>query len=100
MCSRPATGRPVASRLAGVVTMTARTPAADGHTVSPDAGALVVDQRSGKVGVVIGHVGPYVQLRPPRGGREWDVPPEHVRTPTPTEELSAKVAAANRGWGR
>jgi hypothetical protein len=100
MCSRLATGRPVARRLAGVVTMTASTSDADGHTVSLDAGALVVDRRSGKVGVVMGHVGPYVQLRPPRGGREWDVPPEDVRAPTPTEELSAKVAVANRRWGR
>ncbi|WP_326594392.1 hypothetical protein OG795_00195 [[Kitasatospora] papulosa] len=83
-----------------MVTMTAPTPDADGHTVSPDAGALVVDRRSGKVGVVMGHVGTYVQLRPPHGGREWDVPPEDVRTPTPTEELSAKVAVANRRWGR
>lgn len=100
MCSRPATGRPAACRLAGVVTMTAPTPDADGHSVSPDPGALVVDRRNGKVGVVMGHVGPYVQLRPPRGGREWDVPPEDVRTLTPTEELSAKVAVANRRWGR
>ncbi|MGW5352381.1 hypothetical protein ACWERV_17945 [Streptomyces sp. NPDC004031] len=80
--------------------MTAPTPDADGHTVSPDAGALVVDRRNGEVGVVMGHVGPYVQLRPPRGGREWDVPPEDVRPPTTAEELSAKVAVANRRWGR
>ncbi|MFI6861189.1 hypothetical protein ACIBKZ_15010 [Streptomyces sp. NPDC050421] len=80
--------------------MTAPTPDADGHTVSPDPGALVVDRRNGKVGVVMGHVGPYVRLRPLRGGREWDVPPEDVRTPTPAEELSAKVAVANRRWGR
>ncbi|WP_039986918.1 hypothetical protein [Streptomyces gancidicus] len=83
-----------------MATMTAPTPDADGHTVSPDAGALVVDRRNGKVGVVMGHVGPYMQLRPPRGGREWDVPPEDVRAPTPTEALSAKVAVANRRWGR
>ncbi|MEU0704523.1 hypothetical protein ABZ513_27405 [Streptomyces bacillaris] len=83
-----------------MVTMTAPTPDAYGHTVSPGIGALVVDGRNGKVGVVMGHVGPYVQLRPPRGGREWDVPPEDVRAPTPTEELSAKVAVANRRWGR
>ena len=100
MCSRPATGRPLARRLAGVVAMTARNPDAVEHTASPDAGALVVDRRNGKVGVVMGHVGPYVQLRPPRGGREWDVPPEDVRPPTTAEELSAKVAVANRRWGR
>ncbi|MFI7366610.1 hypothetical protein ACIBO4_31130 [Streptomyces sp. NPDC050149] len=80
--------------------MTAHTPDAGGHTVSLDTGALVIDRRDGRAGVVIGHVGPYVQLRPPRGGQAWDVPPEDVRTPTPTEELSAKVAVANRRWGR
>ena len=100
MCSRPATGRPVARRLAGVVTMTGPTSGTGGHTILPDVGALVVDRRNGKVGVVMGHVGPYVQLRPPCGGREWDVPPKDVRAPTPTEELSAKVAVANRRWGR
>ncbi|MEU9291948.1 hypothetical protein AB0D57_47045 [Streptomyces sp. NPDC048275] len=83
-----------------MVTMTAPTPDAGRHPVSPTVGTMVVDRRNGKVGVVMGHVGPYVQLRPPRGGREWDVPPEDVRTPTPTEELSAKVAVANRRWGR
>ncbi|MEU1401925.1 hypothetical protein ABZ471_06075 [Streptomyces sp. NPDC005728] len=83
-----------------MVTLTAPTPDTGGQTVSPGTGALVVDRRSGKVGVVMGHVGPYVQLRPPRGGLEWDVPPEDVRLPTPTEELSAKVAVANRRWGR
>ncbi|MFG2594563.1 hypothetical protein [Streptomyces sp. NPDC048462] len=69
-------------------------------TLSPSVGAVAVDRRNGKVCVVMGHVGPYVQLRPPRGGREWDVPPEDVRPPTPAEELSAKVAVANRRWGR
>jgi hypothetical protein len=96
----PCDWTPVARCLAGVVTMTAPTPDTDGRTVSPDVGALVVDRRSGKVAVVMGHVGPYVRLRPPRGGLEWDVPPEDVRPPTPTEELSAKVAVANRRWGR
>ncbi|MCN9243100.1 hypothetical protein NGF19_20245 [Streptomyces sp. RY43-2] len=70
------------------------------HDASTVVGAVMVDRRNGKVGVVMGHVGPYVQLRPPRGGREWDVPPEDVRAPTPAEELSAKVAVANRRWGR
>ncbi|WUK63293.1 hypothetical protein OHA75_10930 [Streptomyces coelicoflavus] len=83
-----------------MVTMTARNPDAVEHTASPGVGAMMVDRRNGKVGVVMGHVGPYVQLRPPRGGREWDVPPEDVRPPTTAEELSAKVAVANRRWGR
>lgn len=69
-------------------------------TSDPAPGALLVDQRNGQVGVVMGHVGPYVQLRPPQGGREWDVPPEQLRPPTQAEELSAKVATANRRWGQ
>ncbi|MEV6809630.1 hypothetical protein [Streptomyces sp. NPDC051132] len=83
-----------------MVTMTVPTPDADGHTASLDASALVINRRNGKVGVVMGQLGPYVQLRPPRGGQEWDVPPEDVRMPTPTEEPSAKVAVANRRWRR
>lgn len=100
LCSRPATGCPVADRRAGPVTMTDHNCDAVQRTPSPRVGAVAVDGRNGKVGVVMGHVGPYVQLRPPRGGREWDVPPEDVRPPTPDEELSAKVAVANRRWGR
>lgn len=100
LCSRPTTGCPVTDRLAGVVTMTDRNSDAVQCTPSPSVGAVAVDRRNGKVGVVMGHVGPYVQLRPPRGGREWDAPPEDVRPPTPSEELSAKVAVANRRWGR
>ncbi|MEV0639575.1 hypothetical protein AB0I77_32510 [Streptomyces sp. NPDC050619] len=60
----------------------------------------MVDKRSGQVGVVMGHAGPYVQLRPLKGGREWDVPPTEIRHPTQAEELSAKVAVANGRWGR
>ncbi|MEV0259441.1 hypothetical protein AB0H82_34980 [Streptomyces sp. NPDC050732] len=55
----------------------------------------MVDKRTGKAGVVMGHEGPYVQLRPPRGGTEWDVPPEALRLPTQAEDLSAKVSMAN-----
>ncbi|MFJ4681930.1 hypothetical protein [Streptomyces sp. NPDC088789] len=43
-------------------------------------------------------VPPPAKSRP--SARQRDVPPEDVRTPIPTEELSAKVAAANRRWGR
>ncbi|WP_436846370.1 hypothetical protein [Streptomyces griseorubiginosus] len=49
-------------------------------------GSCVVDTRTGKVGVVMGHEGPYVQLRPYGGGREWDAAPDAVREATPVEE--------------
>lgn len=52
-------------------------------------GALVVDTASDKLGYVMGHEGPYVQLRPVAGGREWDADPAHVRPATAEEQLAA-----------
>ncbi|MFK4149875.1 hypothetical protein [Streptomyces sp. NPDC004065] len=54
-----------------------------------------MDTGTGRVGVVMGHEGPYVQLRPLGGGREWDCAPESVRTATPAERLRAATAYAN-----
>ncbi|MFE2534409.1 hypothetical protein [Streptomyces sp. NPDC059371] len=61
----------------------------------PPTGSCAVDTRTGRVGVVMGHEGPYVQLRPLGGGREWDCRPEAVREATPTERISAATAYAN-----
>jgi hypothetical protein len=63
--------------------------------MKPPVGTYVVDTRIGKVGVVMGHEGPYVQLRPYGGGREWDADPGAVRGATPAERLSAATAYAN-----
>ncbi|MGW4564163.1 hypothetical protein ACWEN3_17690 [Streptomyces sp. NPDC004561] len=52
-------------------------------------GALVVDTKSHKLGYVMGHVGPAVQLRPVAGGREWDADPARVRPATDAERLEA-----------
>ncbi|MEI5009062.1 hypothetical protein RB196_18810 [Streptomyces sp. PmtA] len=52
-------------------------------------GALVVDTQSNRVGYVMGHEGPYVQLRPVTGGREWDADPARVRPATDAERLTA-----------
>ncbi|MFF2362439.1 hypothetical protein ACFVU0_06940 [Streptomyces sp. NPDC058122] len=61
----------------------------------PPTGSCAVDTRTGRVGVVMGHEGPYVQLRPLGGGREWDCLPEAVREATPTERIGAATAYAN-----
>ncbi|WP_246460019.1 hypothetical protein [Streptomyces himalayensis] len=61
----------------------------------PLPGTVVVDERQGRVGQVMGTAGPYLQLRPLGGGKEWDACPEAVRVATPAERLSAGVAAAN-----
>ncbi|MFJ4873699.1 hypothetical protein ACIP93_00535 [Streptomyces sp. NPDC088745] len=63
--------------------------------MTPAPGTVVVDERDGRVGVLMGRKGPYVRLRPLAGGREWDVPPERVRTASTTERIRAGVAAAN-----
>ncbi|WP_328871258.1 hypothetical protein OHT76_14665 [Streptomyces sp. NBC_00287] len=56
--------------------------------MKPPVGSFVVDTRSGRIGVVMGHEGPYVQLRPCGGGREWDAAPEAVRKATPAERAA------------
>lgn len=63
----------------------------------PRLGDIVEDTRAKvkKVGRVMGFVGPYVQLRPVDGGREWDARPEQLRPATLAEALSACVAEAN-----
>lgn len=49
----------------------------------------------------MGDEGGRYQLRPPQGGREWDVMPEHIRRVDPAQLLSARVATANaRSEGR
>ncbi|MBD0425138.1 hypothetical protein H0H10_39225 [Streptomyces sp. TRM S81-3] len=63
--------------------------------MKPSIGSYVVDTRCGRVGIVMGHEGPYVQLRPFGGGREWDAEPGVVRHATPAERLSAATAYAN-----
>lgn len=60
----------------------------------PQTGDLVYDEATRKVGRVMGHEGPYVQLRPPGGGREWDAHGP-LRPATASERLSAGVALAN-----
>lgn len=62
----------------------------------PDAGALVVDTATNKIGYVMGREGPYVQIRPPGGGREWDADPDRIREATRNETLRARVSEVNR----
>ncbi|QFR98032.1 hypothetical protein GBW32_26220 [Streptomyces tsukubensis] len=61
----------------------------------PAVGDAVRDTVRDRVGRVMGHIGPYVQLRPLAGGREWDASPDRLHTLTPAELLSALVAEAN-----
>ncbi|MFI6682183.1 hypothetical protein [Streptomyces sp. NPDC050485] len=64
-------------------------------TALPAVGSYVVDTGNGRLGQVMGREGPYLQLRPFGGGREWDCLPEAARTATTAERLSAATAYAN-----
>jgi hypothetical protein len=57
--------------------------------MQPPLGTCVVDTRTGRVGFVMGHEGPYVQLRPHGGGLEWDAEPAALRDATTAERLDA-----------
>ena len=61
----------------------------------PNVGDTVEDTVHRRIGKVMGAEGPYVQLRPISGGREWDAKPSNLRPLTPSEVLSAGVAEAN-----
>ncbi|MFI1733504.1 hypothetical protein ACH40E_30675 [Streptomyces acidicola] len=61
----------------------------------PPVGSYAVDTLTGQVGRVMGHEGPYVQLRPVGGGREWDCVPESLRAATTIERLRAATAYEN-----
>ncbi|MFJ4684799.1 hypothetical protein [Streptomyces sp. NPDC088789] len=62
-------------------------------TPKPPIGSYVIDTRTGRPGVVMGHEGPYVQLRPVGGGREWDCVPESLHHLAPTGEPGAAGCA-------
>ncbi|MER5257415.1 MULTISPECIES: hypothetical protein [unclassified Streptomyces] len=62
---------------------------APGVTEKHPVGALVIDMRRQRLGRVMGHEGPYLQLRPPGGGREWDADPLRVREAKGDEILRA-----------
>ncbi|MEW2117316.1 hypothetical protein AB0945_19410 [Streptomyces sp. NPDC005474] len=65
----------------------------DGHPVD----TLVIDtEHSDRIGYVMGHEGPNIQLRPPGGGTKWDARPDRLRRATATEALRARVTERNR----
>ncbi|WP_351233227.1 hypothetical protein [Streptomyces sp. NPDC002133] len=61
----------------------------------PGIGELGKDAASGRIGVVMGKVGGRAQMRPVRGGVEWDALPGNVVALKAREELSARLAVRN-----
>ncbi|WP_443068714.1 hypothetical protein [Streptomyces sp. NBC_01361] len=60
-----------------------------------EAGDAVHDTVRDRFGRVMGHEGPYLQIRPLAGGREWDADAGDLRLLTQDELLRALVAEAN-----
>ncbi|MET9786058.1 hypothetical protein [Streptomyces canus] len=61
----------------------------------PPVGSYVVDERDGRVGEVMAHLGGRVQLRPLGGGREWDCEPGSTRPAPQGDVLRARVRKVN-----
>ncbi|MEU0274893.1 hypothetical protein [Streptomyces sp. NPDC006307] len=61
----------------------------------PAVGTAVRDTEADRIGLVMGQEGPYVQLRPLGGGREWDADPSRIEPVGTAELLRARVAEAN-----
>ncbi|MFF4590962.1 hypothetical protein [Streptomyces sp. NPDC001388] len=68
---------------------------ASNQQTGPGIGELAKDKASGRIGVVMGELGGRVQMRPVRGGREWDAMPGNVVALSAREELSARLDAKN-----
>lgn len=69
------------------------------HPPQWEPGETARDTRTGRVGRVMGHVGPYCQLRPLNGGKEWEAEPLDLEPAYQSDAMSARVAQANSRWG-
>lgn len=68
---------------------------ASNQQTRPGIGELAKDSARGRIGVVMGEIGGRVQIRPIRGGKEWDAMPDNVVALSAREELSARLAVKN-----
>ncbi|MEU9208659.1 hypothetical protein AB0D27_12070 [Streptomyces sp. NPDC048415] len=68
---------------------------ASNQQTRPGIGELAKDSVRGRIGVVMGEIGGRVQMRPLRGGIEWDAMPDRVVALSAREELSARLTEKN-----
>ncbi|MFJ7261006.1 hypothetical protein ACIQV2_12635 [Streptomyces globosus] len=68
---------------------------ASNQRARPGVGELARDQKTGRVGLVMGDIGGRVQKRPTNGGIEWDAMPDDVATPEARQRLSVRLAVEN-----
>lgn len=65
------------------------------HPENWEPGETAKDIRTGRVGRVMGRVGPRYQLRPLNGGKEWEAAPDHLSPAIQSDALSDAVAEVN-----
>ncbi|KOV83918.1 hypothetical protein ADL01_09535 [Streptomyces sp. NRRL WC-3618] len=68
---------------------------ASNQQTRPGVGELAKDSVRDRIGVVMGEFGGRVQMRPVRGGLEWDAVSDNVVALSAREELSARLAIKN-----
>jgi hypothetical protein len=68
---------------------------ASNQQTRPGIGELAKDTTTGRIGIVMGAIGGRVQMRPVRGGLEWDAMPDKITALRAREELSARLAVRN-----
>lgn len=68
---------------------------ASNQQTRPGIGELANDSGRRRIGVVMGELGGRVQMRPIRGGLEWDAMPDNVVALSAQEELNARLALRN-----
>ncbi|MEV4947487.1 hypothetical protein [Streptomyces sp. NPDC053755] len=61
----------------------------------PEAGDLVRDAATGRVGFYLDSVAGRCLIRPVDGGRAWEAEPADVQPATPLRELRARAAEIN-----
>ncbi|GGL98856.1 hypothetical protein GCM10010129_48200 [Streptomyces fumigatiscleroticus] len=73
---------------------------ASNQQTRPGIGEPAEDRASGRIGVVMGKVGGRVQMRPTRGGVEWEAMPDNVVALSAQEAANARQTSksgSNRG---
>ncbi|MEI5100234.1 hypothetical protein RB200_19005 [Streptomyces sp. PmtG] len=67
--------------------------------MKPELREIVFDSKKKCVGEVMGFEGPYVQLRPLKGGTEWDADPKDLCPATTLKALGADAPTPLSNWG-
>lgn len=62
---------------------------------TPELGTLLMDITKNQIGEFRGEWAGRWSLRPPKGGREWEVDPDDAQLATAEQKLAAQVARVN-----